>query len=151
MKKNTKVKNIIVKNAAGFFTPIILMFGFYIISHGHLLPGGGFQGGLLASAVVILIYLGYGYENSIKTFNIELLRKNEAIGGILYTFFALIGLFFFTNFCRNIIFDIGKAGTLFSSVFFINLIVGYKVLMGMGFLILVLLLVLSAQEKNEIE
>lgn len=150
MKKNTKVKNIIVKNAADIFTPIILMFGFYIISHGHLIPGGGFQGGLLASAAVILIYLGYGYENTIKTFNIEFIRKNEAIGGVLYTSFALIGLLFFTNFCRNILFDIGEAGNLFSSVFFINLTVGYMVLMGMGFFILIMLGLLT-QEKNENE
>jgi multicomponent Na+:H+ antiporter subunit B len=150
MKKNIKVKNIIIKNAADVFTPIALMLGFYVISHGHLSPGGGFQGGVLVAAAAILIYLGYGYENSLKVFNMELIRKNEAIGAILYTFFAVVGLFFFANFCRNIFYDMGEPGALFSSgtILFMNLSVGYKVLTGMGFLIL-LMLGLLAPEKSD--
>lgn len=139
MNKNRRIKNIIIKNAAGVFTPILLMYGFYIIFHGHLIPGGGFQGGLLAAAVVILIYLGYGHEDSSKIFNIELIRRNGVMGGILYISFALAGLLFLTNFCRNILFDIGKAGDLFSAGFFMNITAGYSVLMGVGFLILLLI------------
>lgn len=152
MKKNTRVKNIIVKNAADFFTPIILIFGSYIIFHGHLSSGGGFQGGVFAAAAVILIYLGYGHESSLKLFNMELLRKNEAIGAIIQTSFGLIGIFFLTNFCRNFIFDMGKPGDLISSgtILFMNLSVGYKVLASVGFLLL-LFLGLSHIEKKDNE
>ncbi|MDF2673224.1 MAG: hypothetical protein K0R09_1489, partial [Clostridiales bacterium] len=115
MKKNIKVKNIVLKNAADVFTPVSLMFGFYIIFHGHLIPGGGLQGGVIVAAAVILIHFGYGYEKAQKLFNMEILIKNGAIGAILYTSFAIVGLLFFGNFCRNIFFDMGRIGELFSS------------------------------------
>lgn len=35
----------IVSNGAYFMYPMILAFGFYLVVHGHLSPGGGFQGG----------------------------------------------------------------------------------------------------------
>lgn len=150
MKKNTKVKNIIVKNAADFLTPIILMFGFYIIFHGHLRVGGGFQGGIIIAAAVILIYLGYGSETSLKPFSMEFLEKNEVIGAVLQTSLALVGLFFITNFCRNILFDMGEAGDLISSgtILFMNLSAGHIVFSGIGFLIL-LFIGLSHTEKKD--
>lgn len=138
MKKNTRVKNIILKKGADFLAPIILMFGFYIILHGHLRIGGGFQGGIIISAAGLLIYLGYGAEDALKPFNMDLLRKNEAIGAVLQTFIALLGLFFFAGFCRNILFDMGKPGDLVSAgtILFMNLSTGYKTLSEIGFLIL---------------
>ncbi|WP_443110805.1 MnhB domain-containing protein [Caloramator sp. mosi_1] len=54
--------------------------------HGHLSPGGGFQGGVIVASAVVLIYLGYGYEISTKTFNQNLLKKSEAIGALMYSF-----------------------------------------------------------------
>lgn len=43
LRKEIKVKNVIVKNAADIFTPIGLVLGFYIILHGHLSPGEDFK------------------------------------------------------------------------------------------------------------
>lgn len=150
MKKITRVKNTIIKSAADFFTPIILIFGFYEIFHGHLGIGGGFVGGILVAAVIILIYIGYDQENSSKLFNMELLRKNQGIGAIIQTSLALIGLVFFTGFCRNIFFDMGEAGNLFSSgnIFFMNLSVGYGTLAGIGFLILIFIGIYSSEKKD---
>ena len=44
---------------------------------GHLSPGGGFQGGVLMVAVVVLIYLGHGYENTVNAFRPSFLRRFE--------------------------------------------------------------------------
>ena len=60
-EKNIKVKDIISKCGADALLPVVLVYIFYIILHGHLSPGGGFQGGVLAVAVIVLIYLGHGY------------------------------------------------------------------------------------------
>jgi len=38
--------------------PLILIFGTYIFIHGHLTPGGGFQGGAIIASGFLLIYLG---------------------------------------------------------------------------------------------
>lgn len=151
MKKNIKVRNIIVKTSADMFTPVALMFGFYVILHGHITPGGGFQGGVLVASAAILLYLGYGYDTAIKAIKPDVIRKNEALGAICYTGFALIGLAFGANFCRNIFSDIGKSGELISSgtIMFMNYAVGYKVLTGVAFLVLLMLGLLAPEEKHD--
>jgi multicomponent Na+:H+ antiporter subunit B len=35
----------------------LLVLGVYIVSHGHISPGGGFQGGVILGAAVLLVYL----------------------------------------------------------------------------------------------
>jgi multisubunit Na+/H+ antiporter MnhB subunit len=154
MKRNIKSKNLIVKTSADVFMPLALMFGIYVILHGHLSPGGGFQGGVIVASAVILVYLGYGHLGLKKVFSSEFLKKSETIGAIMYSGFALIGILFGANFCRNIFVDksaAGNPGELFSSgtIFWMNLSVGFKVLTGIGFLMLFMLgLVASIEEKE---
>lgn len=154
MKKNIKSKNIIVKTASDIFMPLGLMFGIYVILHGHLSPGGGFQGGVIVASAVVLVYLGYGQEGLKKVFNPELLKKSETLGAIAYSAFALIGILFGANFCRNIFVSKGTAGNpgdLYSSgtIFWMNLSVGFKVLTGVGFLMLFMLALLAGKEETE--
>lgn len=151
MQKKTKVKNIIIKNAADVFTPLSIVFGSYVILHGHLSPGGGFQGGVLAAAAIILLYLGYGYKELKNTFNFEMIRKQEAVGAIAYTVFGLLGIFYGYNFCRNVLFKVGNPGDLMSSgtIFFMNFSVGYKVLAGVSFLIFLLVKLLSDDNDQD--
>jgi energy-converting hydrogenase B subunit I len=39
-----------------------IMFGLYTIMHGHLTPGGGFQGGAIISTIFILFIVAYGIK-----------------------------------------------------------------------------------------
>ena len=43
-----------------FLSPYIMIFGLYVIFHGHYSPGGGFQGGALLAAAVLLIRVATG-------------------------------------------------------------------------------------------
>ncbi len=44
----------ILRTASDLFFPLLLVVGFFIIIHGHLTPGGGFQGGvILATAFFV--------------------------------------------------------------------------------------------------
>lgn len=52
----------IVLYGARFLSPYIMLFGLYVIMHGHYSPGGGFQGGALLAASVLLIRLAAGQE-----------------------------------------------------------------------------------------
>ncbi|KRQ86604.1 Na(+)/H(+) antiporter subunit B [Caloramator mitchellensis] len=152
MKAKTKgtVKDLIIKTAADVFTPIALVFGFYVITHGHLSPGGGFQGGVLVAAAVILIYLGYGYSEVSKKFNMDFIKKNEALGAILFTVFGLCGLFYGSVFFANVFTGIGNPGDLISAgtIMFMNNSVGYKVLTGVGFLILLMIGLLAPDSEK---
>ncbi len=42
--------------------PFVQLFGLYVIAHGELGPGGGFQGGVLLGVSIILYVLLYGQE-----------------------------------------------------------------------------------------
>lgn len=41
-------------------SPYIMVFGWYVIFHGHYSPGGGFQGGALLAASILLIRISDG-------------------------------------------------------------------------------------------
>ena len=46
--------------AARLLAPVILLFAVYVVAHGHDSPGGGFQGGVLFAAGLILVKLTHG-------------------------------------------------------------------------------------------
>jgi multisubunit Na+/H+ antiporter MnhB subunit len=148
-KKDKKAKNIIIKCGCDFLLPITLVLGMYIILHGHLSPGGGFQGGVVVSAAVVLVFLAYGNDGIKKTFAPDKMKVTENIGSLMYTFFGLLGILMGANFCRNAIFNVGNPGDLYSSgtIFWMNFSVGLKVMMGIGFMLIVMLKVLDT--KNE--
>lgn len=52
----------ILKAAATLLTPFILIFGIYIVLNGHLSPGGGFSGGAIIGAGLILAANAFGFE-----------------------------------------------------------------------------------------
>ncbi|MEX0769708.1 MAG: MnhB domain-containing protein [Balneolaceae bacterium] len=56
----TQFESPIVLLGSRLLSPYIMMFGLYVIFHGHYSPGGGFQGGTLLAASVILIRLSGG-------------------------------------------------------------------------------------------
>jgi len=149
-KDGIKEKNIIIKSGADKFLPFALVFGIYVILFGTVSPGGGFQGGVIVASGALLIYLAYGFEIAKKAINSEVLRVNEAIGASLYVLLGACGLFFGANFCRNVFYNVGAVGDLISAgtITFMGYAVGYKVLTGVSFLLL-LMLGLLAPDADE--
>ena len=41
----------------------VLIYGLYIIMHGHLTPGGGFQGGAIFASGIALLIVSFGSEH----------------------------------------------------------------------------------------
>ena len=150
-KKGIKERNVILKCAADFMLPFALVFGIYVILFGTVSPGGGFQGGVIVAAAVLLLYLGYGYKTTAQAIDGETLRVGEAIGAILYTILAACGLFLGARFCQNVFFNNGAVGDMISAgtVTFMSYSVGYKVLTGVGFLLLLMLGLLSPDEDED--
>ena len=50
----------VLEAAARLLTPFMVLFAVYVVIHGHDSPGGGFQGGVILAAAVILIRLVRG-------------------------------------------------------------------------------------------
>lgn len=151
MKKNWKRDDLIVRSLADSYLPIALVLGFYVILHGNISPGGGFQGGVLAASGVLLLYLGYGFRGVATALNMERMHKLEAIGALAYVLFAMLGIFAGYNFCRNILWDSGEIGDLWSAgtISLMNYSVGFKVLTGVGFLLLLIIALLATGEDDE--
>ena len=53
----------ILRNVASLSIPIILMLGCTVVINGHLSPGGGFSGGAILSAALILCANAYGFDH----------------------------------------------------------------------------------------
>ena len=146
--ENIRIRHVIQRSLDAVL-PLSMVYMCYIILHGHLSPGGGFQGGVLMVAVFTLIYFGYGYE-SVKTVNGTLLHHSEGIASIFYVLFAMLGVVYGGYFCENILFRSGKIGDLWSSgtIFLMNAAVGAKVLTGVGMLALYMLAILSQMKQD---
>lgn len=150
-KKGITEKNIVIKCGADMLLPFAIVFGIYIILFGTVSPGGGFQGGVMVASAAVLLYLGYGYNVAKNAINTETLRISEALGATLYVLFALCGLFLGANFCRNVFFDNGAVGDLISAgtITFMGYSVGFKVLTGVGFLLMLLMSILAPEDAND--
>ena len=51
--------DLIIKNGCRLVIPFIQLFALYVIAHGHHSPGGGFQGGVIFGAAIILYALAF--------------------------------------------------------------------------------------------
>lgn len=65
-------------------SPFIMLFGLYVIFHGHYSPGGGFQGGTLLAASLLLIRLTSGFEIAQLQFKRVLGTPLGSIGVLIY-------------------------------------------------------------------
>ncbi len=152
MKQNVKVKNLIPRCGADSLLPLMLVYMFYIIFHGHLSPGGGFQGGVLMVAVVTILYLGYDYATTARALSAGFLHGAEGFASVVYVALAMMGVAVGAQFCQNILFQQGEIGELYSSgtIFWMNVTVGVKVLTGVGSIALLMTgLVAQRAEQNE--
>jgi len=66
--------------------PIIIIFGIYVVLNGHISPGGGFSGGAIIGAGLILYLNAFGFEKTEKFFT-EKLYKNVCFAAL--AFYAL--------------------------------------------------------------
>ena len=51
--------SLIVRTGSQLLFPLIVLLGGYIFLHGHLTPGGGFQGGAVIASAFLLLYLAW--------------------------------------------------------------------------------------------
>ena len=144
----TKDYDVIMRSGGDSLLPFSLVFMLYIILHGHLSPGGGFQGGVLFVAAVLFLYFGHGYEVTAKAVSLNLLHKTEGLASVVYVALAMLGVAVGAQFCQNILYKSGNIGDLYSSgtIFWMNLTVGIKVITGIGSITLLMLGIV--QQKN---
>jgi multicomponent Na+:H+ antiporter subunit B len=111
----------------GLVGPTVL-FGIYVVTHGHLSPGGGFQGGVVLAAGLLLVYLSGRFAHYRRLTPVPLIDSAEAFGAGGYAVVGLLGLVAGAAFLENVL-PLGSPGELFSSgtIFLINVVVGLEV------------------------
>lgn len=122
---NLKFKsNFMLKTGSRIVFGIVLITSLYIITHGHLTPGGGFPGGAMIASAILLLYLADDeFRSNIKGFKIL-----EGVAGSLFVIVGLLGLLFATYFLQNFL-PSGNIGELLSAgiIPIIYVLVGLKV------------------------
>lgn len=93
--------SLIVKVIARATVGLIMLFGIYIVSTGHITPGGGFVGGFILSLAYILLMLAYGQKTALKKLNKHAAKFFESMGALMFLTIATLGLatgYFLVNF-----------------------------------------------------
>jgi multicomponent Na+:H+ antiporter subunit B len=115
----------IVQNGADILVPLIAIFAAYIVMHGHLGPGGGFQGGaVMASCVLLLLLAKPDYR--IKLAHLSVM---ESLAGLLIVLLGVAGIIFAGGFLDNRVLPLGKFGAFFSAgaIPILSVLLGVKV------------------------
>ena len=89
----------IVRVVSSYLYPAIIVYGIYLVVHGHLTPGGGFQGGAVAASAIALMIVAYGSHYYKK----GRFSAIESLGLLFFIGLALMGttVVFFQNFLVN--------------------------------------------------
>lgn len=120
--------DMILQTAARFLVPLIIIFGIYIILCGHLGPGGGFSGGAVIGAGLILYLNAFGFEKTEKFFTAKTYKWMSF--GALFCYSASKCYSFYTgaNHIHSII-PLGTPGAIVSSglILILNICVGVVV------------------------
>ena len=104
--------------------PFIFLLGFYTIINGHMTPGGGFQGGAILSAILILRYITMP-ENDLRLAVMQLLEK------VLFLFVIFVPvIYIFGQTFR----DTSQLNTYY--LMLMNTLIGLKVCLGISIVII---------------
>lgn len=112
--------------------PFIQIYGVYVIIHGHLSPGGGFSGGAIFAASIVLYTLAFGLKPGQKRMPHKVSSKVESGGILVFIFLGFIGIAsgysFLTN--QGAGFPMGELGSVFSAglIPIVTIAIGLKVM-----------------------
>jgi multicomponent Na+:H+ antiporter subunit B len=108
-----------------------LLLGIYVVVHGALTPGGGFQGGVLLAGALLLVYAAGQVAAVERVRPASLVEVADAVGAAAYTLVALAGLVFGVAVMDNVL-PYGTTGSLLSggTVPVLSVAVGVEVTAG---------------------
>lgn len=118
----------ILKTIANMVCPFIFLYGVYVILNGHLSPGGGFSGGTIIGASLILYQIAFGFKDLRKYVNFKTM--------VYINVGALLSIALFNNYSFVVgsmglpsIIRLGTPGMILSAgvVFLLDIAVGIKV------------------------
>ncbi|MBM4284446.1 MAG: Na(+)/H(+) antiporter subunit B [Deltaproteobacteria bacterium] len=77
--------DLIIETICRYLIPFIQIFGLYVIAHGHYSPGGGFQGGVILGASIILLSVSHNLRTALKRMGEKTSALFSPLGVLIYT------------------------------------------------------------------
>lgn len=90
--------SVIVRTVVRFAVPVIIFFAVYVLLHGESSPGGGFQGGAVIGASVILFAVVFGLPESTDRIGLGARTPFESIAMFGFLAMGFVGIAFGANF-----------------------------------------------------
>jgi multicomponent Na+:H+ antiporter subunit B len=91
--------------------PVVLVLGIYVVAHGHLTPGGGFAGGIVLAAALLVLYLATGRVALSRIRPVETFEAVEALGSLGFALLGVAGLIAGAAFLHDFL-PLGHSGLL---------------------------------------
>lgn len=133
MKRKTQILDLVSRKLA----PFMLLFGFYLLTYGHMSPGGGFQGGVVIASGVILLFVAQGVDAAESLFPFASLSRVEAAAFFLFIAAGVAGIAAGAGFLGNPMARVDvQAVPRVSMILLLNLIIGIKVGSGISLICL---------------
>lgn len=87
--------DLILKVVAALLVPMVFLFGIYSILNGSASPGGGFSGGAMIGAGMILYVAAFGFDKMEQFFNEKIFKRIRVVAlccyGLTITYYILTG------------------------------------------------------------
>jgi multicomponent Na+:H+ antiporter subunit B len=90
--------DLILRVVTKLILPFILLFAFYVQFHGDYGPGGGFQAGVIAAAMVILLAVTFGLNTAQRVAPPALVQFMIPLGVLIFAGTGVAGLLMGKNF-----------------------------------------------------
>ncbi len=101
----------LLETTSSVLVAMIMIMGIYIFTHGHLTPGGGFQGGVVIASGFLLLLL----TSSDTKINHLALSLVESVSGVAYVGIGVAGIVLAIGFLNPEILPLGDFGRLLSA------------------------------------
>lgn len=118
----------ILQHVTALLMPLILMYGAYVILNGHISPGGGFSGGAVMGAGLILYLSAFGFKKTERFFTYRTFRTVSLCALSFYALSKAYSFFTGANHLPSVITP-GVPGRIFSAglIPYLNIAVGLVV------------------------
>lgn len=120
--------DVILQTVAKILIPPIFIFGIYVILAGHLGPGGGFSGGAVIGAGLILYLNAFGFDKTERFFTAKTYRRMSVCALACYSLAKSYSFYTGANHIESVI-PLGTPGAILSSglILILNICVGVVV------------------------
>lgn len=137
-----------VRTVTLFLVGPTVLFGLYVVSHGQITPGGGFQGGVILASAPLLLYLSSEYDQFRRAVPQRLVEISEAVGASAYILVGgacvALGALFLQN-----VFPLGQSGSITGGGTVIGIDLGVGLEVGGGLSLALLAYLEELVQKKE--